>query len=161
LLALYPYYQNILSDKQAQIRKIKKMKEEFAKTGKRTQYKFEEKIKGKANLSYIDVDIVDEEEASKDHNKDFEYYDQLLAQYEHDLKDIQSMSESIEDDVIDNRDAELDISKHMKEEIDTEKMLGSKYLTKIDDSEAGSALEDINRRNHPELMMKQFFQDSA
>jgi hypothetical protein len=71
------------------------------------------------------------------------------------------MSEAIEDDVIDHRDAELDINKHMKEEIDTEKMLGSRYLTKIDDSEAGSALEDINRRNHPELMMKQFFQDSA
>jgi hypothetical protein len=58
LLSIYPYYQNILADKQKQIQKIKKMKDEYAKTGKRAQYKFEEKIKGRNNLSYIDVEIV-------------------------------------------------------------------------------------------------------
>jgi hypothetical protein len=42
----------------------------------------------------------------------------------------------------------------MQEEIRTEKILGSRYLTKIDDEEAGSAIEDINRRNHPDLMMQ-------
>jgi hypothetical protein len=42
----------------------------------------------------------------------------------------------------------------MQEEIRTEKILGSRYLTKIDDAEAGSAIEDINRRNHPDLMMQ-------
>ncbi len=36
-------------------------------------------------------------------------------------------------------------------------MLGGRYMTKIDDADAGSALEDINRRNHPDLMMQQFF----
>ena len=77
------------------------------------------------------------------------------------MKEIQGMSEAIEDDVIDNRDAELDVTKQMEEEINTEKMLGSRYLAKIDESEAGSALEDINRRNHPELMMQQFLQEAS
>lgn len=69
------------------------------------------------------------------------------------------MSDAIEDDVIDNKDAEQELNSHMQEEIRTEKILGSRYLTKIDDAEAGSAIEDINRRNHPELMMQQFFQE--
>lgn len=74
MLAMYPYYQNILGDKQAQIAKIKRMKELHAKTGKRTQYKFEQQIKGKANLNFIDVETVDpEEEPAPD--KDFAYYD--------------------------------------------------------------------------------------
>ena len=69
------------------------------------------------------------------------------------------MSDAIEDDVIDNKDAEQEVNTHMQEEIRTEKILGSRYLTKIDDADAGSALEDINRRNHPELMMQQFFKE--
>lgn len=155
---MYPYYQNILGDKQAQIAKIKRMKELHAKTGKRTQYKFEQQIKGKANLNFIDVETVDpEEEPAPD--KDFAYYDQLLSQYEQDLKEIQTMSETIEDDVIDSKDAEQDVNAHMQEEIRTEKILGSRYMAKIDDAEAGSALEDVNRRNHPDLMMQQFFQE--
>jgi hypothetical protein len=36
MLAMYPYYQNILADKQAQIAKIKKIKELYAKTGERS-----------------------------------------------------------------------------------------------------------------------------
>ena len=56
---MYPYYQNILADKQAQIAKIKKIKELYAKTGKRSQYKFEQQIKGKANLNFIDVETVE------------------------------------------------------------------------------------------------------
>lgn len=64
------------------------------------------------------------------------------------------MSDAIEDDVIDNNDAEQEVNTHMQEEIKTEKILGSRYLTKIDDAEGGSAIEDINRRNHPELMMQ-------
>jgi glutathione synthase/RimK-type ligase-like ATP-grasp enzyme len=39
-------------------------------------------------------------------------------------------------------------------------MLGSRYIAKIDDNEAGSALEDINRKNHPDLMMQQFLQEA-
>lgn len=77
---MYPYYQNILADKQAQITKIKKMKELQAKTGKRTHYKFEQQIKGKANLNFIDVETVNQEEPTQE--KDFAYYDQLLSQYE-------------------------------------------------------------------------------
>ena len=69
------------------------------------------------------------------------------------------MSDAIEDDVIDNKDAEQEVNTHMQEEIRTEKILGSRYLTKIDDADAGSTLEDINRRNHPELMMQQFFKE--
>ena len=69
------------------------------------------------------------------------------------------MSDAIEDDVIDNNDAEQEVNIHMQEEIRTEKILGSRYLTKIDDAEAGSAIEDINRRNHPDLMMQQFFKE--
>lgn len=99
MLAIYPYYQNILADKQAQIAKIKRMKELHAKTGKRTQYKFEQQIKGKANLNFIDVETVDQD-AEPAQDKDFAYYDQLLTQYELDLKEIQAMSETIEEDVI-------------------------------------------------------------
>lgn len=158
MLAMYPYYQNILAEKQAQIAKIKRMKELHAKTGKRTQYKFEQQIKGKANLNFIDVETVDQEQEPAQ-EKDFAYYDQLLTQYEQDLKEIQTMSETIEDDVIDSKDAEQDVNEHMQEEIRTEKMLGARYMAKIDDADAGSALEDVNRRNHPDLMMKQFFQE--
>ena len=34
------------------------------------------------------------------------------------------MNEAIEDDVIDNKDAEQDVNAHMQEEMRTEKMLG-------------------------------------
>jgi hypothetical protein len=44
----------------------------------------------------------------------------------------------------------------LEEEIKTEKMLGNRYLTKIDDDEAGSMLARINEKNQPDLMMKQF-----
>lgn len=73
MLAMYPYYQNVLADKQAQINKIKKMKETYARTGKHTQYKFEEKIKGRANLNFIDVETVKQEDEKE--IKDFAYYD--------------------------------------------------------------------------------------
>ena len=38
-------------------------------------------------------------------------------------------------------------------------MLGNRYLTKIDDDEAGSMLARINEKNQPDLMMKQFLQE--
>ena len=61
------------------------MKEEQAKTGKKTRYAFEEKIKGKSNLNFIEVETVTED---VDEKKDFEYYEKLLADYERDMKEI-------------------------------------------------------------------------
>ena len=43
------------------------MKDEQVKSGKRAQYAFEDKIKGKSNLNFIDVEIVD----SPDDDRDF------------------------------------------------------------------------------------------
>ncbi len=69
------------------------------------------------------------------------------------------MSESIEKDVIVEEDAVKDVKRHLREEIETEKRLGSRFLAKIDDEEAGSTISEVNRKYQGDLMMKSFLQD--
>lgn len=52
------------------------------------------------------------------------------------------MSSSIEKDVITEEDAVQDVKQHLEEEIRTEKILGKRYITEIDDG--GSTVERIN-----------------
>ena len=42
------------------------MKDEQVKSGKRTRYAFEDKIKGKSNLNFIDVETVDTPDDDRD-----------------------------------------------------------------------------------------------
>jgi len=133
MLQIYPYYQRVLAENQERINKIKRVREEGRKPGAR--YKFEERIKGRSNLNTIDVETV---EVKPD--ADQEYYDKILRDYEAELKEIQTLSEAIEEDVIKEEDAVLAVKNQLAEEINTEKRLGSRYLTEILDSEAGSTL---------------------
>lgn len=82
-----------------------------------------------------------------------------MRQYEDDLKEIKVISQSIQPDVITGKDAEVEIKRHEEEELRTERMLGRRFLTEIDDSEAGSTISAINERHQPELMMKQFLEE--
>lgn len=60
MLELYPYYQERLKEKQRLINKIKREKERIARGERPAKYGFEEQIKGKSNLNFIDVETVDE-----------------------------------------------------------------------------------------------------
>ena len=69
------------------------------------------------------------------------------------------MSENIEDDVINEEDAVNEVKSHIEEERKIERMLGNRYIAKINDDEAGSTIGEINQKNHPQLMMQQFLQE--
>jgi hypothetical protein len=71
----------VLQEKQDRINKIKKQREEGMTS--RTKYKFEEKIRGKSNLSFIDVETVEEKP-----DKDQEYFERIIKDYEEELKEI-------------------------------------------------------------------------
>ncbi len=150
LLEMYPYYQRVLQEKQDRINKIKKQREEGMTS--RTKYKFEEKIRGKSNLSFIDVETVEEKP-----DKDQEYFERIIKDYEEELKEIQLMSSSIDEDVIKEEDAVRAVKNQLAEEIETEQRLGKRFLTEVLDEEAGSKLESINERNQADIMMQQFF----
>jgi hypothetical protein len=77
------------------------MKEEIAKSGKSVKYGFEEKIRGKNNLNFIDVESIE----TPDYDKEFQYYEKILRDYENNMKEIKEMSNAIEDDVINEEDA--------------------------------------------------------
>ena len=70
------------------------------------------------------------------------------------MLEIRQLSQNLEEDVIGEVDAEEDVKKGLEEEIRTEKILGNRYLTKIEDYEAGSTIERINQKNQAEVMMK-------
>ncbi len=110
------------------------MKEEIAKSGKSVKYGFEEKIRGKNNLNFIDVESIE----TPDYDKEFQYYEKILRDYENNMKEIKEMSNAIEDDVINEEDAINEVKQHMQEERNLEKRLGSRFIAKIDDEEAGS-----------------------
>jgi F0F1-type ATP synthase membrane subunit b/b' len=82
-------------------------------------------------------------------DREFEYYERLLADYERDMKEIQQMSESIEEDVIKEEDAINEVKQHIEEERKIEMRLGNRYIAKIQDEEAGSTLGEINQKHHP------------
>ena len=66
------------------------------------------------------------------------------------------MSSSMEEDVIKEEDAVNEVQSHIEEERKIEKMLGNKYIAKINHDEAGSTIGEINQKHHPQLMMQQF-----
>lgn len=155
LLDVYPYYQEKLRDRQASIKRIKGMRDEVERQGKVSKYKFEDKIRGRNNLNFIDVETV--AHSPKEH--DYAYYEQFLAEYQKDLVEIQKLHSTIEEDVIKEDHAEMDVKRHLQEEIITEKRLGSRYLTRISDEEAGSTIEKVNKQSEASIMIQQFLKE--
>lgn len=80
-------------------------------------------------------------------DQDYEYYEKVLNNYEKELQEINAMKSSLETDVITEKDEINEINQHFKEEERTERMLGKKYLADIDEKEAGSILEEVNKKN--------------
>lgn len=69
------------------------------------KYKFEEKYKGRRNLSVIDIEPVDSSAQDK-MEADLNYYENVLKEYEKDIEFVKTLSKSIEKDVIDESFAE-------------------------------------------------------
>lgn len=65
----------------------------------------------------------------------------------------------MESDVITEKDAEMDVKQHLLQEQRIEKILGSRYISKIKDQEAGSTISTINEKNSEQVMMNQFFDE--
>ena len=63
------------------------------------------------------------------------------------------MGDSLGKDIITEDDAKREIQDNDKEEQEIERQLGNKYLTKIEDDEAGSTLGEVNKKHQESLIM--------
>eukprot|EP00347_Sterkiella_histriomuscorum_P017245 403350129 len=160
LLALYPYYQKKLSQKQNQIQKVKLKMEREAKDNKTYKYKFELQLKGgRGNLApRDDPNIIDVEFNDNSQEKDIEYYNELLKQYERDQQEIQKMNQALSNtqDIFTDETAAKSIKQFEREDILTERRLGNKFLASIEPEEAGSTLAYVNKKMTEKLEIDNF-----
>ncbi|CDW83616.1 UNKNOWN [Stylonychia lemnae] len=157
LLATYPYYQKRLAERQRAIEKARRKSEQEEKDQRPIRYKFEERIRGRANLAPQQYsDILDVEPVDDTQEKEYEKYQQILEDYQKDFDEIKNLSQTIEPDVITNEFAEEAVRRYQREDILLEQRLGNKYLTKIDAKEGGSTHEAINRKLSENLQMDNF-----
>ena len=90
--------------------------------------------------------------------EEFDKYLQILDDYERDLDLLKKMQSSLEKDIFDDAHAAQDIRNFEAREARMEKMLGSKFLTRVSADEAGSTISAINKKQHQKLVMDDFLQ---
>ena len=71
------------------------------------------------------------------------------------------MSSSIQPDVITEQDEINEIQAHEKEDEETERKLGTRFLARIDDQEAGSTIAAVNKKLEEDVVIQKFFKDAV
>lgn len=65
----------------------------------------------------------------------------------------------IPNDVVSQQEEDIEINHHFQEEEQTERKLGSKFLSKDNTSEAGSTLQKVNERINAQTSLEDLFKE--